>query len=181
MTRDEALALMKKYIKNKNLQKHCLAVEAIMRALSRRFGEDEDLWGLAGLLHDLDYDETQKDMKRHGYRTIEILKDYNLPDELLHAILAHPGHVERKTLMDKALYCADPVSGFIVAAALIHPEKKLEPLDTDFLMRRFKEKHFARGANREQIKACEELGLNLEEFLSISLEAMKKISKDLGL
>jgi len=152
-----------------------------MKALASRFGEDEDIWGLAGLLHDLDYDETAKDMARHGYRTVEMLQDTDLPQEVLHAILAHPGHVERESLMDKALYCADPVTGLIVAAALIHPAKKLEPLDVKFLMNRFKEKHFARGANREQIQACQELDLSLEEFLGLALEAMKGISKDLGL
>ena len=181
MERQEALALLKKHVKNKNLQKHCLAVEALMRRLAQHFGEDEELWGLAGLLHDLDYDETARDMARHGYRTVEMLQDSDLPQEVLHAILAHPGHVTRESLMDKALYCADPVTGFIVAAALIHPTKKLEPLDVKFLMNRFKEKHFARGANREQIRACQELGLSLEEFLSMALEAMKGVSQELGL
>ncbi len=181
MERQEALALLKRHVKNRNLQKHSLAVEAVMRALARRFDQDEELWGLAGLLHDLDYDETAKDMARHGYKTVEMLQDSDLPQEVLHAILAHPGHVERERLMDKALYCADPVTGLIVAAALIHPAKKLEPLDVKFLMNRFKEKHFARGANRDQIQACQELGLSLEEFLGLALEAMKDISRELGL
>ena len=181
MERQEALALLKKHVKNKNLQKHCLAVEALMRRLAQHFGEDEELWGLAGLLHDLDYDETARDMARHGYRTVEMLQDSDLPQEVLHAILARPGHVARESLIDKALYCADPVTGFIVAAALIHPTKKLEPLDVKFLMNRFKEKHFARGANREQIRTCQELGLSLEEFLSMALEAMKGVSQELGL
>lgn len=181
MEREEALALLKKCVKNKNLQKHCLAVEAVMGDLARHFGEDEELWSMAGLLHDLDYDETAKDMARHGFRTVELLQDKDLPQEILHAILAHPGHVPRDSLLDKALYCADPVTGLIVAAALIHPSKKLEPLDVKFLINRFKEKHFARGANREQIQACHELGLSLEEFLGISLEAMKSISQELGL
>jgi len=138
-------------------------------------------WGLAGLLHDLYYDETAKDMARHGYLSVEMLKETDLPEEVLHAILAHPGHVERESLMDKALYCADPVTGLIVAAALIHPAKKLAPIDAKFLMNRFKEKHFAKGANRKQIAACSELGMELEEFLDVSLEAMKGISKELGL
>ncbi len=181
MEREEAVALLKKHVKNKNLQKHCIAVEAVMRRLAHQLGEDEELWGLAGLLHDLDYDETAKDMARHGYKTVEMLQDSALPQEVLHAILAHPGHVERESLMDKALYCADPVTGLIVAAALIHPAKKLEPLDVKFLMNRFKEKHFARGANRDQIQACQELGLSLEEFLGLALEAMKGISRELGL
>lgn len=181
MERNEALQLMKKYLRNRNLQKHCLAVEAVMRRLAKGFGEDEEKWGLAGLLHDLDYDETAKDMARHGYRTIEILKDYHLPEDVLHAILAHPGHVERKSLMDKALYCVDPVTGLIVAAALIHPEKSLAPLDARFIMNRFREKHFAKGANREQMASCTQMGLTLEQFLEISLGAMKEISNALGL
>ncbi len=181
MNREEAHALLMRHVKNKNLRKHCLAVEAVMKALARHFGEDEGQWGLAGLLHDLDYDETANDMARHGYRTVEMLQDKGLSQEILHAILAHPGHVERESLMDKALYCADPVTGLIVAAALIHPAKRLEPLDVDFLIHRFKEKHFARGANREQIRACQELGLSLEDFLGIALEAMKGISEELGL
>ncbi len=181
MEREEALKLMKSHLKNKNLQKHCLAVEAVIVSLAQHFGEDEEDWGLAGLLHDLDYDETAKDMARHGYRTLEMLQEYQLPQEVLHAILAHPGHVERESLMDRALYCSDPVTGLIVAAALIHPEKKLAPLDVKFIMNRFKEKHFAKGANRDQIQACQELDLSLEEFLGISLDAMKGISGELGL
>ncbi len=181
MEREEALSLVKAHIKNKNLRKHCFAVEAVMRKLARHFGEDMELWGLAGLLHDLDYDETAKDMAHHGYKAVEMLQDYGLPQELTHAILAHPGHVERESLIDKALYCADPVTGLIVAAALIHPSKKLASLDVGFLMNRFKEKHFAKGANRDQIKACQELGLSLEEFMGIALEAMKGISKELDL
>jgi len=181
MEREEAFELMKKHLRNKNLQKHSLAVEAVMRRLAKEFNEDEEKWSLAGLLHDLDYDETAKDMSKHGYRTVEILKEYNVEDDILHAILAHPGHVERKSLLDKALYCADPVTGLIVAAALIHPEKRLAPLDVKFLMNRFKEKHFAKGANREQILSCSDLGLTLERFLELSLEAMKEISQELGL
>ena len=181
MTREEALSLLEKHLKNKNLRKHSLAVEAVMRTLAERFGEDVELWGIAGLLHDLDYDETHNDMGKHGYRTVEMLKSSGLPEAVLHAILAHPGHVERETLMDKALYCADPVTGFIVAAALVHPEKRLSALNVDFLMRRFKEKHFAKGANRNQISSCKDLGMKLEEFLYTSLEAMKAISNELGL
>ncbi len=181
MTRDEALSLLKSHLRSVNLLKHSLAVEAVMRRLAREFGEDEDKWGLAGLLHDLDYDMTKDNMEKHGYVTVEILKQYDLPDDVLHAILSHPGHVERVSLMDKALYAADPVTGFIVACALIHPEKKLDPLDVPFLTRRFNEKRFARGANRDQIRSCSELGLSLERFLEISLCAMKEISGSLGL
>ncbi|MGJ8453748.1 HD domain-containing protein [Pseudothermotoga sp. U03pept] len=181
LRRDEAYELVKKHVKTKNLVKHCLAVEVVMRALARRFGEDEELWGLAGLLHDLDYDYTKDDPENHGLKTIELLKDSDLPKSVLDAILAHCEKKELNTKMEKAIYAADPVTGFIVAAALITPEKSLSVIDTDFLERRFKEKLFAKGASREQMKSCEELGLSLEEFLSISLDAMRTISKDLGL
>ena len=181
ISRDRAMDLVKTHIKTKNLIKHSLAVEAVMRKLAKLFGEDEELWGITGLLHDLDYEYTKNDPEKHCLKTLEILEGEDLPQEALDAILSHCGKKEREKLIEKAIYPADPVTGFIVAAALIRPEKKLEVLDVDFLKRRFKEKAFARGANREQIKACEDLGLSLDEFLKISLDAMKEISKDLGL
>ena len=114
-------------------------------------------------------------VKRH------LLRDRGIDDEILDAIVAHAGHRERKTLLDRALYAADPVTGLIVAAALIRPEKKLEPVKVKSIRKRFKEKQFARGANREQISSCEEMGLSLDEFLELSLDAMKKIASDIGL
>ncbi|HIP92105.1 MAG TPA: HDIG domain-containing protein [Thermotoga sp.] len=181
ISRDKALDLVKKHIKTKNLVKHVLATEAVMKGLARRLGEDEELWGIAGLLHDLDYDYTKNDPEKHGYVTLELLKDEDIPQEVRNAILAHCGKKERETNIEKAIYCADPTTGFIVAAALINPQKKLAPLDVSFLLRRFKEKAFAKGANREQMKKCEELGLSLEEFLQIALDSMKSISEELGL
>jgi len=181
MDRSRALELVKEHIKTKNLVKHVLAVEAVMKALARKLGEDEELWGLAGLLHDLDYEYTKDDPARHGYMTLELLKDENIPEEVKKAVLAHAGHKERELPIEKAIYAADPVTGFIVAGALIRKEKKLEVLDVPFLLRRFKEKAFARGASREQISSCQELGLTLEEFLGLSLDAMKRIASELGL
>ena len=181
ISRERALELLKTHVKTKNLIKHCLAVEAIMRALARRFGEDEEKWGIAGLLHDLDYDKTKNDPEKHCLITLELLKDEDVPDDVKNAILAHCGKKERETLMEKAIYAADPTSGFIVAAALIRPEKKLEVIDVPFLKRRFKEKAFAKGANRDQMRSCEEMGLSLDEFLEISLNAMKEIADELGL
>lgn len=181
LKREDALELLKNHVKSKNLVKHCLAVEVVMRALARRLGEDEELWGLAGLLHDLDYDYTKDDPQNHGFKTVELLKSYELPKPVLDAILAHCEKKEIVTTMEKAIYAADPVTGFIVAAALITPEKSLSVIDTDFLVRRFKEKLFAKGASREQMRSCEELGLSLEEFLTLSLDAMRTINKELGL
>ena len=181
MTREEAYELAKSRLKNRNLFKHVLAVEAVMRALARHFGEDEERWGLAGLLHDLDYEETKDDPERHTLVTAELLQNYDADEEIVHAIKAHNNRVPRESLMDKAIYAADPVTGLIVAAALMHPSKKLAGIDVPFVLRRFKEKRFAAGANREQIRSCEEIGLSPEEFLDIALRAMQGISEDLGL
>lgn len=181
MSRNEALELVRAYVKNKNLQKHMLAVEAVMRGLAGRFHEDPEVWGLAGLLHDLDYDQTVQNFSRHGFMTVEILENKDVPESVLQSIKSHPGHVERRSLMDKALYAADPVTGLIVAAALMHPSKKLKFVDTRFIERRYKEKRFAAGANREQIQSCESMGISLRDFIEISLKAMQAIDKELGL
>ncbi len=181
MTRDEALKLVNEKVSNKNLRKHMLATEAVMRRLARHFEEDEELWGLTGLLHDLDYDQTKDDFPRHGLVTAEMLSDTDVPEEAIYAIKSHPGHFPRKSLLDKALYAADPITGLIVAAALMHPTKKLKNVDVDFVLHRFKEKRFAAGANRDQIKSCEEFGVSLRDFVSLALEAMQGIDEALGL
>ncbi|ABS60578.1 HD domain-containing protein [Fervidobacterium nodosum] len=180
MTRQEALELLKQHVSNKNLVNHCIACEAIMKRLAKHFGEDEEVWGLAGLLHDLDYDYTKDKPEEHGYKSVEILGN-SVSEEIKNAILAHCEKKTPETLMEKALYAVDPTSGFIVAAALIKPEKKLAVVDVEFLKNRFKEKGFARGANREQMKSCENIGLSLKEFYSLSLEAMKSIAEEIGL
>jgi len=180
LKREEALELLKTHLSNKNLINHCLACEAIMRRLARHFGQDEETWGLAGLLHDLDYDYTKDKPEEHGFKSVEILGD-SVSKEIKDAILAHCEKKVPETLMEKALYAVDPTSGFIVAAALIRPEKKLAFVDVPFLLNRFKEKGFAKGANRDQMKSCENIGLTLEEFYSLALEAMKGIAEQIGL
>ncbi|UCF30617.1 MAG: HDIG domain-containing protein [bacterium] len=181
MTREEALEMVFSHVTEESLRNHMLATEAVMRALAVRLEEDPDEWGLAGLLHDLDYHETLDNFPRHGYVTSEILQERGLSQGLLDAIVAHAGHIERRTLLDRALYAADPVTGLVVAAALIRPEKKLEPVKLKSLRKRFKEKQFARGADRDQIRSCEELGIPLDDFLELSLEAMKGIADQIGL
>ncbi len=178
--RTSALKLLQDNIDNQNLIKHCIAVEAVMRALATRLGEDEELWGITGLLHDLDYTETVDNFERHGYRTCEMLEG-ELPPEALHAILAHPEHVKAENNFDWALYCSDPITGLIVAAALMHPSKSLEGLQLKSMKKRFKDKRFAAGADRDQIKTCSNLNLELEEFLEISLSAMRSVHDQLGL
>lgn len=181
LSREEALDLVHAYIKKKNLVGHVLAVESIMKALAERFGEDVHLWSITGLLHDLDYEETFEAHERHGYVTLGYLEGMDLPENVHHAVLAHTGHVERTSLLDKAIYCADPVTGLIVASALLHPTKSLAGVDAGFVGNRFKQKRFAAGANREAIASCNELGFELHEFLEISVAAMKGIADELEL
>ncbi|HBT48264.1 MAG TPA: phosphohydrolase [Peptococcaceae bacterium] len=183
MQREHALELLQKYIRTPNLLKHCLAVEAVMRALARHLGEDEEKWGLAGLLHDIDYEETKDDPHRHSLVGGEMLERAGLEPDIVYAVKAHNEvhGLPREDPMSRALYATDPLTGLIVAAALIRPEKRLAPVDVPFLLNRYQEKSFARGAKREQIAACGELGLSLEEFLRIGLEAMKGIAGELGL
>lgn len=183
MKRDEQVELLKTHLKNKNLFKHSLATEAVMRALARRFGEDEEKWATAGLMHDIDYDKTAEEPEKHANIGADMLGKAGFTDEIVAAVRAHnpAAGAERVTLMDKALAAVDPLTGLIVASALIRDEKKLEIVDTQFVLNRFKEKLFAKGANREEIRKCEEFEVPLEEFVTISLDAMKSISGDLGL
>jgi putative nucleotidyltransferase with HDIG domain len=158
-------------------------VEAVMRRLARHFGEDEERWGAAGLLHDIDYEETKNDHHAHSIKSGEIAAELGFDEEIVDAVKAHNEihGLPRETKMAKALYSADPLTGLIVASALISPKKKLSGIDTDFVFNRMGEKSFARGANRDIIRACSELGLSVTEFISLGLEAMQGISKELGL
>jgi hypothetical protein len=181
MERAEAWALVQANVSNKNIVKHMLAVEAAMRAVARRLGEDEESWALAGLLHDLDYEGTKDEPERHGLATVEMLEDAGLPTGVAEAILAHNRHKEAEAPMEKALLAVDPTTGLIVAAALMHPDKSLAACDVDFIVRRFGEKRFAAGADRDQIATCSGLGLSLEEFLGLCLDGMRDAREELGL
>jgi putative nucleotidyltransferase with HDIG domain len=181
MMRKDAYELLVQRLKNKNLFKHCLAVEACLRKLARKFGEDEESWGIAGLLHDIDYEETDGDPARHGLEGAIFLEGLGVDESVVRAVKVHSGHLGPSSKLDWALFSADPLTGLIVASALMHPEKKLNALNVDFVMRRFKEKRFAAGANREQISACKNLGLELEEFVQICLQSMQGIAQELGL
>ncbi len=181
MNRSEAFEMIQKSVKNKNLIKHMLACEACMRKMADVFNKDKDDWGKAGLLHDLDYDSTFDKPEKHGYITFELLKEKGVKQEILDAILAHPGHKERETLIEKTLYAVDPLTGLIVAAVLMHPDKKIGSVDFDFVKRRFNEKRFAAGADREQIRSIKDSGIDLDDFILYCLNAMNEISEDLGL
>ena len=180
-TRDEAFALLKEYNKSDSLVKHALCVEGVMRYIARKRGEDVEKWGLAGLLHDLDYNYTANDPDNHTLKTVEMLKEYNLDGDILNAIKAHNEKAEIKAKMDIALYTVDPTTGFIVACALMHPSKKLENINLKRMKKRFKTKAFAKGASREQMQECTKMGVELDDFLVTCLSAMQKISGPLGL
>lgn len=181
MEREEALGLLKQHLKNKNLIKHCLSVEACMKAAAARLGHDPAPWGLAGILHDMDYEVTEKSPELHTTETIKLLGGMDIAPEIIHAIRAHAAKVPCETPMDWAIYSIDPLTGLIIAAVLMHPDKKLKSVDLEFIKRRYKEKSFAKGARREEIEESRNLGLDLDEFISICLAAMQDISADLGL
>lgn len=183
LNREEAYKLVKKNIKQRNLVKHCLAVEAVMKGLANYFNKDEEKWALAGLLHDIDYEQTADDPEKHSIIGAEMLDKIGLDQDIVYAVKVHNGihGLPRKSLMDKALYASDPLTGLIVAAALIHPDKKLRSIDPEFVIKRYGEKSFARGADREVIAACTEMDLEIDKFITLVLESMQNISDDLGL
>lgn len=183
MYREDALSLLKQNLHNENLINHSLAVEAIMRGLAERLGEDIDKFGLAGLLHDIDYDATGDDPHRHSLVAAEMLEQLGLEADIVYAVKVHNEihGLPRQSTLDRALYSADPASGFITATALVRPDKKLAEVQMKSLRKRFKETAFARGASREQMDTCSELGLEREEFLQIALTSMQKIADQLAL
>ncbi|MCK4264384.1 MAG: HDIG domain-containing protein [Candidatus Aminicenantes bacterium] len=181
MEREEALELLKKHLKNKNLIKHSLAVEACMKAMASRLNKDVEKWGLAGILHDLDYEITEKSPELHTTETVKILKEIGIEPDIINTIQAHAGKVPCQSEMEWAIFSIDPLTGLVIAATLMHPSKKLKEVDLGFVKRRYKEKSFARGARREDIEQIKNIGMDLDEFISICLEAMQGIDKELGL
>ncbi len=183
MTREEALDSVRANVENKNLIRHMLATEAVMQALARRLGEDEEVWGLTGLLHDIDAELAEEDMHIHSKLGADIAREMGASEGIAHAILCHneTHGIPRETKLDKALFCSDPLTGLITAAALVRPDKKLAGLEAKSVMKRNKEKGFAAAVNREYIAQCREIGLELDDFIELGLEAMKGIAADLGL
>ena len=180
----EKLEILKKNITNQNLIKHCLAVKAIMEELAEHFGESKEKWGTAGLLHDIDYEKTKDNPSQHSLIGAQMLEELGFDKNICQAVKTHnEAHgIKPGTLMEKALFVSDPLTGLIVAATLVLPSKKIADLSVENILNRFGEKSFARGANREIIKKCEELlSLSLADFVAIGLRAMQKISGELGL
>lgn len=185
ITREEAFSLVNEKVKNRNLVRHMLATEAIMKALARQLGEDEIQWGLAGLLHDADIElaESKADPSRHGVIISRELAARGIDPDICGAIRAHNERSgePRDTKIKQAIYATDPLTGLVVASALVLPDKKLKSLSVDSLRRRFKEKSFAAGARREAIGSISAVGLSLDELFESGLAAMQSISDDLGL
>ena len=182
MTRDEAYQLVRERLGESATLAHCLACEACMDALATHFGEDQQLWGLAGLVHDLDLDECGDDMARHALVGARVLEARGAPEEVVQAVLGHNDKAERTTKMAKALWVVDPTTGFITAAALIRPSKSTRDLTVKSIKKRMKDKRFAAKVNREEIrKGAEELGVDFDEHVLFVVAAMSGVAEQLGL
>ena len=182
MKRESALELLNEYVKNENMIKHCLASEAVMSALAERLGEDREKWALAGLLHDLDVEITDADLKIHGLKTVEILREKGIDPEIIEAIRLHneDAHQDKRTsVFHHALAAGETITGLITATALVYPDKKLASVKTKSITKRMKEQAFARSVNRDIIRECELIGIPLPEFAALSLEAMQGIHEGL--
>ena len=180
MDRNKAVEILKRRLTDDRMIKHSFAVSACMEALAEKFNEDKKKWELAGLFHDIDYEETKNKPEEHGIKGAEYLEGFGVSEDILHAIKVHAGNAESEKKMDTALLASDAVSGLIVASALVNKEG-LNGLAAEFVLKRFKERRFAAGASRESINRCEEIGLQLDEFISICIEGMKNASDVLGL
>ena len=187
LNRDEAVALMQEYTQNENLRRHMYAVEAAMRAYARHYGEDEDFWGITGLLHDFDYErwpnEARKADDEHPTTGVRILREKGYPEEMLQTILGHAEHTgtPRETLMAKVLFAVDELTGFLTACALVRPTG-LSDLKVKSVRKKFKDSSFARGVNREDVtRGVEELGVEFGAHVQLVIDAMREIQDELGL
>jgi len=184
MTRPDALQLLSEHITNQNLIRHNLAVGFIMKALAEKFGENTEDWELAGMLHDLDWEKTKDNATKHTIVAKEILEKTDLKPEIISAIYIH-NHTHGltpSTLLEKALYCVEELSGIITAAALVQPDKKLASVSVESVLKKFKTKSFAAGVNRDIVLLCKEyINMELPELVEISLAAMKQNAEEIGL
>jgi len=183
MDREQAWALLTEYTKDQRLIKHALAVEAAMRAYARKFGEDEEKWGITGLIHDFDY-EQHRTAEEHPAWGAKLLEEQGWPDDIVYAVKSHGDHLglPRRSLMDKALYAVDELTGLIVAVALVRPSKSIMDVKPRSVRKKWKDKAFARGVNREDIeKGARDLGVDLDEHIALVLAAMQGMADELGL
>ncbi|MDP3452897.1 MAG: HDIG domain-containing protein [Bacteroidales bacterium] len=182
-SRDYYLELLKQNVKNPKMIAHCMASEAVLRSLARHFNEDEEVWGLAGLLHDIDVEITDGDSLRHGPIGAQMLEREGLATDAVEAILLHNEKAtekRRSTLFHHALAAGETITGLIFAVALVYPDKKISSVKTKSVVKRMKEKLFAASVNRDTIMECEKLGISIDEFTSIALAALSPIERDLG-
>lgn len=184
MTRDEAWAIVTEYVKNPNLQKHMLAVEAAMAAYAQKFNQDEQRWRVAGLLHDFDW-EIHPTLDEHPQKGAQILREKGVDEAMIRTIQSHATHtgVERIELIDKALFACDEITGLITATALVRPDKKLSGVEVSSIKKKFKQPSFAAGVNRAEVEqGAQEMGVDLwEEHVPLVLKAMQGIASELGL
>jgi putative nucleotidyltransferase with HDIG domain len=183
MNRHQALAIVNQFVESENLIRHMLAVEAAMRFYAGEFGEDQELWGLTGLLHDFDW-EIHPILEQHPQEGASILRERGVPEEIVRAILSHADHtgVPRQSRMEKALHACDEITGLIVAVALVRPSRSLEDLNVKSVKKKWKDRSFAAGANREEIAAAaDEFGIELWQHVGNVIAAMQGISGELGL
>lgn len=181
MTREEALTLLKEYTKSESLLKHAFAVEAAMRAYAKKFGEDEELWGVVGLLHDFDYEMFPDE---HPMKGSKILEEKGVSEDIRKAILGHANYtgVARDTLMAKTLYAVDELSGFLVAVTLVRPNKSISEVKVKSVKKKMKDKSFAAKVNRDEIReGAEELGIPFEEHVEFMIQALSPVAESLGL
>jgi putative nucleotidyltransferase with HDIG domain len=188
MNRDEALALMHEYTESDALRKHMYAVEAAMRACARKHGEDEEKWGVVGILHDFDYErypnDTHSPTEEHPSHGVGVLRERGVEEDILTAIMGHATYtgVPRESLMAKSLFAVDELCGFLTACALVRPSRSLQDLTVKSVKKKLKDKAFARGVNRDEVRqGAEELGVELEEHVQFVIEALRPMEQDLGL
>lgn len=184
LTRNEALGVLRAHIRNEKTIIHSLASEAVLRALARHLGEDEELWGLTGLLHDIDVEVTGADPKVHALKAAELLAEFDPDPEMIGAIELHNDEAAakpRSTRFHHALAAGETITGLIYATALVYPDRKIASVKYKSVRKRMKEKAFAASVNRDHIMECEQIGIPLDEFIRISVDAMREIADEIGL
>lgn len=183
MNRTEALSLVREYVKNENLVRHMLAVEAAMRFYAEKLGQDVETWGIVGLLHDFDW-EIHPTLEQHPQAGASILRDHGVSEEIIRGVLSHADHtgIPRQSSMEKALFACDEITGLITAVALVRPSRSVLDMSYSSVKKKWKDRAFAAGANRDEIlKATQEFGIDLWEHTENVIQAMRRIAPELGL
>jgi len=184
MKREEALEFLHQHVESTKMRYHCYSSEAVLRGLAKRLGRDEEKWGLAGLLHDIDVEITNADPKVHALKAVDILREKGLDEDIIDAVRMHNEEatgIDRSTEFQHALAAGETVTGLIYATALIYPDKKIASVKPKSVVKRMRQSAFAASVRREHIYECEKIGLSLEEFVTIALDSMKEIGAEIGL